>query len=160
MYELMKIDNSHHMPTGKSSLQSSFNKLKDAASILLVHNTFTNEEDINFILNQSASQQIYFCLCPNANLYIENKLPSIDVMRSKTDSIVLGTDSLASNWSLSILDEIITIQKNFPAIELKELLKWATSNGAKALQMNKELGSFEKGKKPGVIQILNNKVKR
>ncbi|HEU0063840.1 MAG TPA: amidohydrolase family protein, partial [Flavisolibacter sp.] len=99
-------------------------------------------------------------LCPNANLYIENKLPSIDVINSKTDAIVLGTDSLASNWTLSILDEIITIQKNFPGIELKELLKWATSNGAKALQMDKELGSFEKGKKPGVIQIVNNKVKR
>jgi aminodeoxyfutalosine deaminase len=32
-------------------------------------------------------------------------------------------------------------------------LKWATSNGAAALQMNDRLGSFEKGKQPGVILI-------
>ncbi len=34
-----------------------------------------------------------------------------------------------------------------------QVLQWATINGAKALQWNDELGSFEKGKKPGVILI-------
>ncbi|MDQ3846029.1 MAG: amidohydrolase family protein, partial [Bacteroidota bacterium] len=60
-------------------------------------------------------------------------------------------DSLASNHSLSIPDEIKTIQKNFPSIPLEEVLQWATLNGAKALQMDDILGSFERGKKPGVV---------
>lgn len=64
--------------------------------------------------------------------------------------MVLGTDSLASNRSLNILDEMKTIQKNFPEIPLDEILQWATSNGAKALQMDDKLGSFEKGKRAGV----------
>jgi cytosine/adenosine deaminase-related metal-dependent hydrolase len=33
------------------------------------------------------------------------------------------------------------------------MLGWATINGARALQMDKHLGSFEKGKKPGVVLI-------
>jgi imidazolonepropionase-like amidohydrolase len=33
------------------------------------------------------------------------------------------------------------------------MLKWATSNGAKALGMNDRLGSFEKGKLPGIIHV-------
>ena len=66
-------------------------------------------------------------------------------------NIVLGTDSLASNWSLSILDEMKTIQKNFPDISLEAMLGWATINGAKALQIDKDFGSFEKGKMPGVV---------
>jgi cytosine/adenosine deaminase-related metal-dependent hydrolase len=39
---------------------------------------------------------------------------------------------------------------------METLLKWATSNGAKALQLDSLLGSFEKGKKPGVLLIKDN----
>jgi cytosine/adenosine deaminase-related metal-dependent hydrolase len=35
------------------------------------------------------------------------------------------------------------------------MLGWSTLNGARALQMDKHLGSFEKGKKPGVVLIEN-----
>jgi cytosine/adenosine deaminase-related metal-dependent hydrolase len=66
---------------------------------------------------------------------------------------VLGTDSLASNWSLNILDEIKTIRQYFPAIPFKEILQWATINGAIALQMDDQIGSFKKGKKPGILLI-------
>jgi cytosine/adenosine deaminase-related metal-dependent hydrolase len=68
---------------------------------------------------------------------------------------VIGTDSYASNWSLDILDELKTIQKHNANIPLDEMLGWATINGARALQMDKGLGSFEKGKKPGVVVIEN-----
>ncbi|MCB0409792.1 MAG: amidohydrolase family protein, partial [Flavobacteriales bacterium] len=59
-----------------------------------------------------------------------------------------------SNWSLSILDELKTIQKHSPNISLETLIKWATYNGAQFLGFN-ELGSFEKGKTPGVNLIEN-----
>lgn len=152
MYELMKIDNSHHRPSKKSSLQSYFNKLLKAQNAILVHNTFTGQKDIDCITLQTPNSkpQTFFCLCINANQYIENALPPIEMLRKNNCSIVLGTDSLASNWSLNILDEIKTIRKNFPEIHLEEMLQWATSNGARALQMENELGSFEKGKKAGV----------
>ena len=154
MYEIMKIDNRHHRPTKKSSLQSYFHHLEKARNILLVHNTFTQQADIDFILTTPHSRlATFFCLCVNANLYIENTLPPIEMFRKNNCNIVLGTDSLASNWSLSIFDEIKTIIKNFPGIPLKEILQWATINGAKALEMENELGSFEKGKKPGIIDL-------
>ena len=46
-----------------------------------------------------------------------------------------------------------TIQKNFPGLKIETLLQWATVNGAKALGIDHEFGSFEKGKKPGVVLI-------
>jgi cytosine/adenosine deaminase-related metal-dependent hydrolase len=67
----------------------------------------------------------------------------------------VGTDSYASNWSLNILDELKTIQKHLPNIPLDEMLSWSTINGARALQMEKTLGSFETDKKPGVVIIEN-----
>jgi aminodeoxyfutalosine deaminase len=155
MYELMKIDNSHHQPTQKSSLQSYFDKILPAKNAILVHNTFTRQEDIDYVKLQTPNPQpqTFFCLCVNANRYIENALPPIELLRKNNCKIVLGTDSLASNWSLNILDEIKTIRQNFPAISLEEILKWATINGASALQMDDQLGSIEKKKKPGVILI-------
>lgn len=158
MYRLMNIDNSHHQPTKKSSLQSYFDKLDGAANVILVHNTFTKQEDVAYVNrakvgDKEAGARAFFCLCVNANRYIENTLPPIELFRKNRCSIVLGTDSLASNWSLSMADELRTICTNFPGIPMEEMLRWATSNGAKALQMEDQLGSFEKGKRPGVVLI-------
>src|SRR6185437_3156496 len=105
-------------------------------------------------------QLISFCLCPNANLYIENALPPVRLFLNNNCNIVLGTDSLASNHQLDILAEIKTIAKKFPEIKTETLLKWATINGAKALQMENEFGSFDKGKKPGVVLIENTERER
>jgi cytosine/adenosine deaminase-related metal-dependent hydrolase len=159
MYEMMKMDNSHHQPTRKSSLQSYFEKLTKAKNVLLVHNTFTKQQDIDYIKQLQTTNyklQTFFCLCVNANKFIEDALPPIELLRKNNCAIVLGTDSLASNWSLNILDEIKTIRKNFPQITLQDLLQWATSNGAKALEIDDQLGSFEKGKKAGVVLIDEN----
>jgi len=157
MYEMMKIDHSHFESSGKSSLRSYFDKLAAAKNVILVHNTFTKQEDIAFVNRQSsiANQNVFFCICINANLYIENAIPPLDLLLKNNCKMILGTDSLASNHSLSILDEMKTIAQHFPDIELQTLLKWATINGAEALQMNEQLGSFETGKKPGVIILEN-----
>lgn len=156
MYELMKIDNSHFEAPGKTSLPSYFNQLSKAANVLLVHNTFTSIADVTYANKQAQvnNQQLFWCLCPNANLYIENKLPDVMALITNGSHIVLGTDSLASNHGLSILAEMKVIQQNFNDIPEETLLKWATINGARALQMEDQLGSFEKGKKPGVV-LLN-----
>ena len=124
---------------------------------LFVHNTFTAKEDIDSIVKQISNP--YFCLCPAANLYIENSLPDINLFRmiNGGNNIVVGTDSLASNNSLNIVEELSIIQQNYPEIGMEELLKWATINGAKALTLDKSLGSFELNKQPGVIQIFNKK---
>lgn len=156
MYKMMKLDNSFYQPKKIRSVESYFEKLYYAASIILVHNTFTKQQDLDFINeHKNKDQLVSFCLCPNANLYIENTLPPIKLFLKNEINIILGTDSLASNHQLNILEEIKTILKFFPEIKTETLLKWATINGAKALQMDNELGSFEKGKKPGVILIEN-----
>ena len=153
LYESLGINISSYSPTNKTSLQFWLPQLSNAKKIISVHNSFTNEDDIAFANQFLSSQEIYFCLCPNANLYIENVLPAIDMLMLHTANIVLGTDSYASNTQLNIFEEIKTIQKNFPNIGLEKILKWATSNGAAALGLEDKLGSFDMGKKPGVVLI-------
>ncbi len=151
MYERTKVSLDFFEATGLSSLQSVLPYFKKAARSILVHNSFTSKEDIKAV--QKEMPHSFWCLCPNANQYIEKTMPHIELLRASGAEIVIGTDSYASNWSLNIIDELITIQKYNPSIPLSEMLGWATMNGARALQMEKGLGSFEKGKKPGVVLI-------
>ena len=151
MYERTKVSLDFFEATGLSSLQSVLPYFKKAARSILVHNSFTSKEDIHAVQKQMPNS--YWCLCPNANQYIEKTMPPIELLRANGAEIVIGTDSYASNWSLNIIDELKTIQKYSPSIPLAEMLGWATMNGARALQMEAGLGSFEKGKKPGVVLI-------
>ncbi len=155
MYSMMKMDNGHFLPSKKSSLQTYFSKLGTARNVMLVHNTFTKEEDVLYAKQQAieANQNLFWCLCINANLYIEAAVPPLDMLIKNDCNIVLGTDSLASNWSLNLLDEMKSLRTYFPSLTTEQLLRFATSNGAHALQMNEKLGSFEKGKQPGVLLL-------
>ncbi len=139
--------------TGKRPMESIAGYFDPNQQLLLVHNTVSEQDDIDFV--EKHFKNASWCLCPNANLYIEKRLPDINLLRTNACNITLGTDSLASNHKLSILEEIKTIQRYFPAISFTELLKWGTLNGAKFLGLGNTLGSFEKGKKPGVVQIEN-----
>lgn len=153
LYQQLGIDLSFFQPPGKSSLQVCLPKFLPHQSVILVHNVYTDKEDIAFA--RAAGNKCWWCLCPNANLYITGVLPDIALLASEGDNIVLGTDSLASNHQLSILAEMQTIHQRFPAIPLQQLFTWATLNGAKALQMDTTLGSFEKGKQPGIVISSN-----
>lgn len=121
--------------------------------ILLIHNTFSQLEEIVALMEKHPNQKFFFGLCPNANLYIENSLPKALIENRHKLNLCLGTDSLASNHQLSIWEEIKTLKKSFPYIQLEELLKMACLNGAEALGMENEIGSFKIGNKPGVVLI-------
>ena len=138
---------------GTTSLQYCKQFYTNVPKILLVHNTFTSKSDLEGI--SELQDKIVLVLCPNANLYIENKLPDIEMLAKSGFSIALGTDSLASNTRLSILEEMKTIQHHFQNISLIDIITWSTLNGAKALGMEHQLGSIEKGKKPGLNLITD-----
>ncbi|WP_167610189.1 amidohydrolase family protein [Maribellus sediminis] len=149
----LKLDLSHWKGTGNGSLQRILSLVPKENKLLLVHNTFTNKQDIEQLVANRSLDNTWFVLCPNSNLYIENALPPVSLFRESGLNICLGTDSLASNHQLSILEEMITLQQHFETLKLEELLSWACINGAFALDLDAELGSFEVGKKPGVNLI-------
>lgn len=149
--EALGIDASFFEPTGKSSLLSVLPNLPAKNKIQLVHNVHTTAREIDEAIKYNPN--LYWCFCPNANLYIEDRLPDIKMFYNKKLNITLGTDSYASNWQLSILEEIKTIQENFPSIPFEEILKWATLNGAELLGISGKYGSIEKGKQPGLVSI-------
>lgn len=160
LYNNFGIDINSFIPSGKRSLPTWLPCFTKGQSIISVHNTFTNQQDISLATFNIRHSNLFFCICPNANLYIENKLPPIDLFIENRLPIVIGTDSYASNWQLNMMSEITTLRKNFPHISLATILKWATINGAKALGIDNQFGSFAAGKKPGIVLIKDEEVKR
>lgn len=120
-------------------------------SVLFVHNCEITPHDIEVILNHFEAP-LSWVLCPRSNNYISGIVPrAVELLRSMGSNIniCIGTDSLASNWSLSIIEEL----KMFRDIPLAELLQWATINGAKALGIADKYGSIEIGKRSGIVNI-------
>lgn len=151
--ENLKLDLSSFLPTGRSALESVIDWLPAANKLLLVHNIQTLQKDIDLIIQTRSPGQTWFVLCPRSNLFIENRLPDIDLFRKNNLKICLGTDGLSSNRNLSVLEEMKTIQTHFPGIPFSELVIWATRNGAEALSMNDWGGTIEIGKRPGINLI-------
>jgi cytosine/adenosine deaminase-related metal-dependent hydrolase len=140
------------LETAKSHADLVLNEVTKSGNLILVHNTFADRNTIRFVL---ARGNLFWCLCPNSNLYIENRIPPLNLLIEEGCEIVIGTDSLASNSNLSILEELKTLQFNFPDTPIEDLLYWATMNGAKALKEEKRFGSIERGKKPGLLLLEN-----
>src|SRR5690606_1291472 len=56
--------------------------------LILVHNTFSRAEDVDQAM--ARYPQLYWCLCPQANLYIEGRLPPVQMLMKKRARICLG----------------------------------------------------------------------
>jgi len=128
------------------------NEITESGNLILVHCTFADRDIIRLIKKR---RNVFWCLCPNSNIYIENSLPPVKLLIEEGCEIIIGTDSLASNNNLSILEELKTLQLNFPDLPLEDLISWATINGARALGEQEHFGSIEPGKKPGLLLIEN-----
>lgn len=125
-------------------------------SVILVHNCFVTREDLDTIMGHFTAP-VYWVLCPESNRYISGITPPLELLKTykcangEALNICIGTDSLASATSLSMLEQMRLLQAE--GASLAQTLDWATSNGAKALNLN-HLGEIAVGKKPG-LNILS-----
>lgn len=156
LYNNLNIPIDHFEPGGKPSLQSYLPHLAKARHLLLVHNTFSGADDMDFA-RATMSQGLYWCLCPNANLYIENSMPPANLLMASGAAACFGTDSLASNHGLSIVAEINTLLHHMPDLPLEILLSWATHQGASFLGIDHTHGSIAKNRAPGLNLLRRGK---
>ena len=160
MYENRKRSGMSTPPvTGESSLKYFLDRLAAVKQapydehILLVHNVCLGQSDIDAAKN--VMNNVFWAICPLSNIFIHNALPPVDLMRRNGLDIMLGTDSLSSNDDLDMVKELCCLHENFPDVPMKELLVWASLNGARFLSKDDVLGSIEPGKKPGLVHIVN-----
>lgn len=158
-YKEFNITVDEFQPTGRPSIYYALERMDPRHRTLFVHNTMTQPKEIRAAHEWSTqspihqftnSPNIYWATCPNANLYIENRLPNYRHFLDTGAKVCIGTDSLTSNWQLSVLEEMKTISRYQSYVDFETLLRWATLNGAEALGFSADLGSIEVGKAPGL----------
>lgn len=98
---------------------------------------------------------------PASNMKLGNGFAPVPEMLEKGINVCIGTDGAASNNSLNLFHEMSLlalihkgVKRTPQCISAKENIRIATINGAKALGLEKEIGSLEVGKKAD-IAILN-----
>ncbi|MFI3285389.1 MAG: amidohydrolase family protein [Rikenellaceae bacterium] len=116
-------------------------------SLMLVHNVDVRAADIELIMNHFKAP-IYWVVAPRSNRYISGGEPPLELLRSYGLNICIGTDSLSSNSSLSMLEEL----RSMNSAPLIERLEWATKIGAKALGA-KLLGEVEVERRPSLVVL-------
>jgi aminodeoxyfutalosine deaminase len=109
---------------------------------LAVHLVFADETDIAIL----SEKQVHVCTCPRSNMHLQKRLPDVPMMMRAGMRLCLGTDSLASNESLSLFDEMAFLSRHFPAIAPRDILMMATISGASALGFDDQFGRLTPGR--------------
>jgi cytosine/adenosine deaminase-related metal-dependent hydrolase len=111
-----------------------------------VHLNGVNNKDLSLL----AKNRIAVVHCPGSHAFFGHSPFRYREMRQHQIRVCLGTDSLASNQSLSLFREMRLFQKENPSVPAQEILSMVTHKPAQALGMGNELGRI----KPGYLADL------
>ena len=115
---------------------------------LLAHCNYLTDEDIQTLAASGAS----VVFCPRSHHYFYHTNHPLLRLLAAGVNVAIGTDSLASNWSLSMLDELRFLRKAWECLPPETLLDMATINGGRGLRLN-HVGKLEKGWQADFIAI-------
>ncbi len=111
------------------------------AGTLLGHCNYIDDEELELLAGSSAS----VAYCPRSAAFFGHTGHRYPEMLSAGVNVCLGTDSLASNTTLSILDEMRRLRRDARTSNAA-ILAMGTVNGARALGMDAEVGTLNAGK--------------
>lgn len=112
------------------------------AGHLLVHGVQLTPPEMDTIASQGAT----LVLCPRSNAHLQVGTAPVAILKKAGVKLALGTDSLASNQSLSLWDEMAFAAQVYEnVLGPRELLALATTDGAAALGLKGQLGDLQPG---------------
>ncbi len=121
-----------------------------------VHMTQLNDAD----MEQISSTGINVVHCPESNLKLASGLCPVHQLACANVNVALGTDGAASNNDLDMFGEMRTaallaksVAGNARALPANKAIEMATLNGAKALGLEKVIGSLHVGKAADIIAV-------
>jgi cytosine/adenosine deaminase-related metal-dependent hydrolase len=122
--------------------------------VLAVHGNYFTEEELKLC----AKRGVAIVHCSLSHQYFGHRSFPLEQAKKYGVSLALGTDSLASARSLSMLEVMRGAKENFPHLSLEEIFSMATVGGAKALKLFAQVGEIATGKKADIIGIRMGKI--
>ena len=124
--------------------------------LIAVHMTQLNDQEMSWC----ADTGVHIAHCPESNLKLASGFCPIAELNEQGSNITLGTDGAASNNDLDMFAEMRqaallakAVAQDASAIPAYAALEMATINGAKALGIDHNTGSLEKGKAADIIAV-------
>lgn len=144
------IDPSHHSST---AIQWIRNENLDLSKLLIIHGNYLSQHDLDCI----HKYQLSIVHCPGSHTYFAHQDFPLEDYEKAGINIGIGTDSITSNTQLNMMHELRLVHQKYPSVPLEKIFKMACIGGAKALQLDDQIGSLENGKKADLIGFKLNK---
>ena len=122
---------------------------------LFVHCVYVNEEDLKIMSKTGTS----FSYNPESNMKLSNGIAPVGEALKQGVVVGLGTDGSASNNNLNLFQEMDTgiklqsLKYKDQSLDAQQMFQMATLGGAKALGLEKDIGTIEEGKRADLIAI-------
>jgi cytosine/adenosine deaminase-related metal-dependent hydrolase len=117
---------------------------------IVVHLNELAEEDFALL---ERGPRFHIAHCPRSSRYFQHRPFALQKLRDLGFNICLGTDSLASNVSLSLFAEMQTLRDAQPWLGPERILEMATTNPARALHQAGTLGKIRAGFQADLIAL-------
>jgi cytosine/adenosine deaminase-related metal-dependent hydrolase len=135
---------------GRTPLAAMFDRQKIDERWIVVHLNELAEEDFAQL---EKSPRFHIAHCPRSGRYFQHRPFALRRLRELGFNICLGTDSLASNSSLSLFGEMRAVRDAHPWLAPREILEMTTVNGARALHQEQALGKIRAGFQADLIAV-------
>jgi 5-methylthioadenosine/S-adenosylhomocysteine deaminase len=129
--------------------------------LICVHATQLNENDLDLLQETGC----HVAHCPESNLKLASGFCPVDTLHRRGINVSLGTDGAASNNDLDMFSEMRTaallakaVSKDASALPAYKALRMATIDGARALGLDRMIGSLEPGKRADITAIQLNEL--
>lgn len=127
-----------------------------SSQVIAIHSVQLDAEDLE-ILNETRPNIVH---CPESNMKLASGVCPVIDLQNLGLNVALGTDSVASNNDLNMLNEMRTatflakVMRQDPVcLNVNETLAMASINGAKALGIDQVVGTLKAGKAADFIAI-------
>ncbi len=116
---------------------------------LSIHNNYLKDGDFEIIRRTGASA-VY---CPRSHFYFYHRYHPFKKLLAEGIRVCFGTDSMVSNWSLDMLEELKFVYQSYEGVMPVELFRMATANGAAALGIGDRVGELKAGMEADICAI-------
>jgi 5-methylthioadenosine/S-adenosylhomocysteine deaminase len=144
--------------TGKKNIEYLHDLGFSGQDTILAHCVHVSENEMN-LLEKTKTR---VCHCPGSNLKLASGIADIPEMLRRKIPVMLGADGAPCNNRLSIFNEmnlaalIHKVKYGPKSMPAWQVLKMATIDAAKALRLDRDIGTLEVGKKADIV-ILSRK---
>ncbi|MBN2578868.1 MAG: amidohydrolase family protein [Pirellulales bacterium] len=118
--------------------------LSAAYRVLVVHGNYLQDDEITLLARRADRFSVVYC--PRSHAWFRHGPYPLEKLLAAGVNVALGTDSRASAPNLSLLAEMRFVARNFPKLPEETILRMGTLHSARALGLDRELGSLELGK--------------